>query len=942
LQRDAPADPFAPQGEASFTDTATPDTPRINTGISISDYPGKYSNIGVPFGPQKAAKTFTQTVQNPGTTMRATMKVPGGRNYKGGTGAPPVTSSGNAGMVPPSAPTAPAQAGTPIPGTPISLNEHTKYRTGSMFAGTPLSTDNHFQRVASGVRGKDAPATNEIIGRGQRSLTRTDEAYRPVAQEVEAAKNELIGTGIKRSAPIRELKTEYRLTPDSPMGFSALHIATDSTLGQLFGGLRLSPVAQRYTDMIKKVTNYVGELAERVRVPVSTPNGMVPFKVKDGVTRMVRKFDRDFADQLVRKNPLGEEFVDQLLTIPANKGMTRDMLFDHFDEIRKSFDNKKSFEFQRQIPVIPDWFTHNGKRWTVLDTVNTWIPTRAERGSGFGHFIHGQLGRIMLIDEFGTMGTDGTKFRNILYAPDGLMDRAVAEGGAIHGQEIESLYAALSGKRDMAGWNASARISTPSDLAKGAARLFNTMMERAVSLAFAKSTGQVFPQAAATPGHIGDRLFAVGEVGVRTVKEMLSGYGSKLNPLKRGVPFRRTVADVGRPIEDATTATIQFLQGDGNLNRYERIVMAGMDPISAIGRLGGDIQAGINDALAVKTGMRHGEKYVNKAQKGKLGLGDFVQLTDDEINPEIVNVLKQINKTKQQLSPQDAEFLYRDLGRNLMDRTQRRLANPAYKQKLLNDPYWGSMIKFMDYTFTTMRDFGGVGRRIKAIWDTDETLARSAMGAGRGTSVGTHKFVESMKELDKLAIRLTGYAIAGEGARQVTNYVFDREPSDMEKKGIIGRIASDLIAANVGGVAFMLYDSLAQSRGWPTPWATTKGKRNRARGVDEMAYATNVIKDSQRIANTVIGSGVEAVGLATPGKKAPTMSDEALKILRGTGALRAAGNVVGIESGKQPKRGGSAKDALGILRGGGGGGGLMPKTNQGMSGQDALKLLRSR
>lgn len=792
----------------------------------------------------------------------------------------------------------PKQPAQPIPGTPISLNEHLKYKTGSAFAGTPLNTNNHFQRVAATVKGKDAPATWEIIGRGQRSITRTDEAYRPVAQEIEAVKNELIGTGIKRSAPIRELKAEHRLSPSSPMGFSALHIATDSTLSQMLG-VKLSPVAQKYANMINKVTNYVGQLAENVRVPVMTTNGLVPFKVKDGITRFVRQFDRDFADHLVAGDKMGEEFVKQLLTIPANKGLTRDELFTHFDEIRKSFDNKKSFEFQRQIPVIPDWFTYNGKRWNVLNTVDNWIPTRSVKGSGFGHFIHGQIGRIMLIDEFGTLGADGTKFRNLLDTPGGLLERATAEGGAQHRQEIESLYAALSGNRSMAGYDTMARLSTPSELKKGATRLFNTMMERAVSLAFAKSTGQVFPQAASTPGHIGNRLFAVGEVGARTVKEMITGYGSKLNPLKRGVPFRRTVADIGRPIEDATTATIQFLQGDGNLNRYERIVMAGMDPISALGRLGGDIQAGVNDALAVKVGMTHGRKYLEKAQAGKLGLGDFVQLTDDEVSPDVINALKQVNKSKKPMAPQDAEFLYRDIGRNLMDRTQRRLANPAYKQKLLNDSYWGTLIKFMDYTFTTMRDFGGVGRRIKSIWDTDEALTRSAMGAARGTSVGTHKFVESMKELDKLAIRLTGYAIAGEASRRVVNYVFDREPSDLEKQGIIGTIAADLLASNVGGVAFMLYDSLAQSRGWPTPWATTKGKRNRAHGVDEMAYATKVIKDAQRMANTVVGTAVETTGMASPGKRAPTIAGEAGKILSGTGAARGAAKLVGADIGSK-------------------------------------------
>ncbi len=927
LQRDAPADPFAPQGEASFTDTATPDTPRINTGISISDYPGKYSNIGVPFGPQKAAKTFTQTVQNPGTTMRATMKVPGGRNYKGGTPITPAQNIGTATRVqPPGGRVPPTSRNAPTPWTrnPDIFNKEFGVVKGDNRVTSFFSSDNQMERLlrygkiakrnagknpASPVEADSLLALEEADARAKTVVKLSDQWYSEVGRAITEAEKRLVGSNIagKRSRELLDLKGEVSHPANPNAIFTRMTAMMDDAARPAFANVQpINKVQGDYIDTVRTTMQYSGGKAAESGVVMSDAAGNQRFF--DGgqdASVMLRNYNPDTLHRMATDTRFADEVFDVVLALPENAHINRADAHKMMQRLKARIDKGEAYEIERQIDLWPDQVvTQSFGKVPLNDFIHHVLPTRGYSG-GLGSVIKNQLRRAAVVREFGTLGADANRFRNLIEGPSGLQSKIGRLGSGAE-DEFKSLIAALSGNRQQAGFGALQDFAPTNAIGKGIKAFANFAGDIATSMAGIKSLGQPFEVAAEMPGGLLAKGTELVKVMADTAKGLIGQSAARLGipGVRRLAPdYRSELAKAGLPVEDFVSSTLSLVprfQGEiNNLGKSQSAVMGVTDFLSAPGRILNDIVAANNDLNAAKSGVRQAEAYINLATGGKLKQSDLARLTNNSISNESIAWLKGLKgKNAADIDPVEVNEFAREIASNIVQRLQRRLANPAFNQKFINDPLLRDHVKFMNYQLTALRATEDAVKNIKAIWKS------SASASDKAKSIGDI--------MGGVGTRLLGTAAGGAIAMYAANKLMERQESDLAKEGFIGRMLAGIGATNIFGTAGIAGDMVlgqASKAGFPVAkelrkYATRGGKEDRPGMPDELVFTGRAIENAVTAVSGLAGyAGGKAIQMAGGTMKKPPekMLEAAAKASVGTLNKAIIKEATGIDLGSKKR-----------------------------------------
>jgi hypothetical protein len=414
--------------------------------------------------------------------------------------------------------------------------------------------------------------------------------------------------------------------------------------------------------------------------------------------------------------------------------------------------------------------------------------------------------------------------------------------------------------------------------------------------------------------------------------------------------YRSEVAKFGLPVEDFASATLSMVprfQGElNNLGKIEAGVQHTGDIISATGRLMNDVVAGNNDMVAARSGVRQARAYIKLAMEGKLKQSDLARLTNNSMSNESIAWLKaQKGKKIGDIPDAEASEFARELGSNIVQRLERRLANPAFNQKFINDPLLRDHFKFMNYQFTALRATEDTVKNLRAVLKSD----------------APDKWKSAADIVGGLGTRLMGTAAGGAIAMYLGNMLMERGESDLAKESLLGRVVASIGATNIFGTAGIAGDMVlggASANGVPgaakmRKYASYDGKEQRPRGPDEMIFTASVIENAAKLAGALAGYPVlKAAEMAgTKLKTAPEkLVAEAAKA--NLGALnkaminKAGGPNLSAPATKKKK---SIDEMQELLRGGGGGSrdSLTPNVSPGggkkkMSIEDAQRMLRSR
>jgi hypothetical protein len=861
---------------------------------------------------------------------------------------------------------------------PWTRNEDIFNKEFSVGQGTGfLNSDNQMERLL--YKGKAAmdtakkdplrqvePASLEALeeadARVKTIIKESDRQYGEIGPMVAEAERQLVGKNVlgKRSNEVLDLKGEIP-HPEVPGAlFTKMTAQLDDAARPAFAAIKpMNAVQGNYLDTVKTGMQYTGQQAAKAGVLMTDAAGNTRFFEGGGdAARMLRHYNPDTLHRMATDTRFADEVFDVILALPENfvngKQMNRQEAHQMMRNIKGRIDKGEAFEVERQLPLWPDRVkTRSFGTVPTNDFIHHAIPTRGYSGGGIGAVLKNQLRRAAVVQEFGTLGADGKKFRNLIEGPGGLQGKIGRLGEGAE-DEFASLIAAVSGNRAQAGYVEMANKMPPNALAKGMKAFFGFAGDLATSMAGLKSIGQPFEIAAEMPGGFMARTGELTKVMRDTAKGITGQAASRLgmrglgNRIAGG-DYRAEMARAGLPVEDMASATLSFiprLQGEiNNLGKAESFVKGATDVFSAPGRILADMVAGNNELVSLMSGNRQAGAYARLAAKGQLKQSDLARLTNNSMSNESIAWLKaQKGKKFEDIDKGELGEFARELGSNIAQRLQRRLANPAFNQKFINDPLLRDHIKFMNYQFTAWRATEDTAKNVKAIWKS------SASPADKAKSIAD--------TIGGLGTRLLGTAAGGGVALLVANTVLSREKSDLAKQGILGQIMANIGAANILGTAGIVGDMALgnyanlNTAGSATAkkmrsYASRDGKMDRPNMPDDLAFTGRAMQMAAMTVGAVAGYPVAKVAEAFggKGKNAPEkMLTDALKVNTGTlnkGLVKQAGGPDMMA--KQKAKGGSrsAQDVLIGLRGGGkSGGGVMPAPNKGASAQDVLKALR--
>lgn len=810
--------------------------------------------------------------------------------------------------------------------------------------GTISNTDSHAGRVLDAKLSNIAPDGLEIRSRFMPRLM---------------AALQKVGGRIKS-----ELRTAYAHPANRNMEFSRLHLAMDKAAGADFRHLpvgKLSPDAAELVEAAKdgmRITheeavkaeamvaktvavNYIDPVTKKMKTSLEyhwVPIGSAPHDE----TRFLRQNNREFSELIRNRNQIGERYVQELAALPQNKkaGITEDIIYDYFDEYRKSIDNRQAFEFKRDIPVQPDWWTYKGikgkpQRFQVTDTIDNFLPTKGASGRSIATTLAGQADRASLIKNIGNIHVpeNTPNARSIFH--DGTAAAARSDiSGRSHintaadksrkfDAALDGLIGALGGKRGMAGYAAEVPLTTrnpTSELIKGSAQV---MSDLAVSMVPLKSATQPITLAAHMPGGVHRNMLELSTIavqapfnlGAETIRTLLKrNLGRRVSSVLPDA--RQAVAEKGLVQDDLANGLMSALTpkpgSQHALNRLPQIAAeVGTVGTSHAFKVAGDIVKRSWDATALASGTRQAKHFITLAERGHLETG-FVDLTNRGISNKTIGMLKDMKGRK--ATEAERSYIIREIAANEAQVTQRNLGTAAQNTRFLNDSRANRVFKFLGYPTMMLREVENIPKRALTTWKMTLDDAKKLGIAANDADLTRIKMKIIPNMIKETATLLVPAGAGGMFIDWSIDQIMNRQDTAMEKKlGLAGKFLQGLWTVNAFGLLANGYDMIAANRKWPRAWADRGGKMDFAGMPSEAMFAGKIADSLFKVGAAAIGKPIEAAGLVKPTKPQPGPIDQAIAIAKKS----PAGKMVMPEAATKPKGKKFRFDAAPI--GGGGG-----------------------
>jgi len=553
-------------------------------------------------------------------------------------------------------------------------------------------------------------------------------------------------------------------------------------------------------------------------------------------------------------HPVFERYLDKVLNHPVNAGRSasREEIVSRLSEIKKNPDRQAAYEFDRMVPYQPDvWIDDvTGKGYVVNRSLYDLIPTNENPHGGLMKWYEGQHLRAAAVDNWGTPQLDKPGMGlNYIGEPGGLKQRVLAESGTPAWVEIEKGIAGLMGNRDMAGWTSASPLGPKGAWSRAADEGLKSAAQYSVKWSGAKSIIQALqevPKLAPSLWTGVKSLFGgASKYGKGYLSDLLRAVGNDRGADWLAKAPRQVAAEVGVALTDLKDATAYGFTKAWDETAELRTLYPGA------GQVAGDVAAGAaqvgnvamtpfkfanklvaarNDAVAGELAAEIAGDWV-KAVRGKpLSRSDALALDRLGINPKSIDELTAIGEGRMQATPEFVERLSREFQRVTPWETQFRGASPLRTQKIINDSVSSKLLYFLRYQMNTLRHTEEFGKDLL-----------------NSKSVG-----EAWRAVQKLSVRMMGTQLNGEAQRLFHREVLGKEDTDLERNSVAGRMAMNLVYANLLGPVWMLADFAAQSAGVERPWAKRGRKTERAFGPTDMVYpATQIEKGIRTAAGTL-------------------------------------------------------------------------------------------